>query len=127
MPSTTLTAAGISSPAGGSAGAVVGVTLTLGASGAAGAGVALQAAIKRLPDAHERLAEVPESARDRSLREWQARSALLYQDWRALLATLDGMPVEEQQADEWRYWRAQALLEIGERDTAMTLLGTGGI
>jgi soluble lytic murein transglycosylase len=86
-------------------------------------GVALQAAIKRLPGAHERLAEVPEVVRDRSLREWQARSALLYQDWRALLATLDGMTVEEQQVDEWRYWRAQALLEIGERDTALGLLG----
>lgn len=86
-------------------------------------GVAMQTAIKRLPEGHERLAEVPEIARDRSLREWQARNALLYQNWRALLATLDGMPAEEQQADEWRYWRAQALLKIGERDTALGLLG----
>jgi soluble lytic murein transglycosylase len=86
-------------------------------------GVALQAAIKRLPSGHERLAEVPESARDKSLREWQARSALLHQDWRALLNTIDGMPAEEQKADEWRYWRARAMLEIGDREPAMALFG----
>lgn len=84
-------------------------------------GVALQAAIKRLPSGHERLAEVPERARDRSLREWQARSALLYRDWRALLNAIDSMPTEERRVDEWRYWRAYALDEIGDREPAQAL------
>lgn len=84
-------------------------------------GAALQAAIKRLPSGHERLAEVPEAARDRSLRDWQARSALLHQEWRALLYAIDSMPADERQADEWRYWRAWSLAEIGETETAQTL------
>ncbi|MFN2308685.1 MAG: transglycosylase SLT domain-containing protein [Gammaproteobacteria bacterium] len=85
--------------------------------------LALQTAYKRLPEAHLRLAAVPEEARDRSLREWQARSALLQQDWSALLASIDAMPAEERQADEWRYWRAQALSQLGDRTTGQALLG----
>jgi soluble lytic murein transglycosylase len=73
----------------------------------------LQAAYKRLPVAHRWLAEVPESARDADVRGWQARSALLHRDWRALVASIDAMPVDERKEGEWRYWWAQAQIQLG--------------
>lgn len=80
--------------------------------------VALSAAYQRLPQAHVWLAQVPDSARDRTLREWQARSALLQRDWSALLAAIDAMPAEEQSESEWRYWRGRAQAELGDRAAA---------
>lgn len=84
--------------------------------------VALQAAYKRLPQAHRLLAQVPQPARDRSLREWQARSALLHRDWLAVAAAIESMPADERGADEWRYWEAQAQVELGDREAAMPAL-----
>lgn len=80
--------------------------------------VALAAAYQRLPQAHVWLAQVPDSARDRALREWQARSALLQREWSALLAAIDAMPPEEQAESEWRYWRGRAQAQLGERAAA---------
>ena len=84
--------------------------------------LALQAAYKRLPEAHRLLAQVPEPARDRSLREWQARSALLHRDWPAVAAAVEAMPADERNTDEWRYWHAQAQIELGDREAAMPAL-----
>ena len=84
--------------------------------------IALQAAYKRMPQAHRWLAEVPEVARDESLRAWQARSALLHRDWRALITTIDGMPPEEADEGEWRYWWAQAQIGLGNAAAAQPVL-----
>lgn len=85
--------------------------------------VALSAAYQRLPQAHHWLAQVPDSARDRSLRDWQARSALLQRDWPALLAAIDAMPVDERSESEWRYWRGRAQAELGDRAAAELAFG----
>lgn len=84
--------------------------------------IALQAAYKRLPQALRWLAQVPESARDESLRDWQARSALLQRDWPALIAAVDSMPPDEADEGEWRYWRAQAQIRLGHAAAAQPLL-----
>ncbi|MBI5039764.1 MAG: transglycosylase SLT domain-containing protein [Gammaproteobacteria bacterium] len=84
--------------------------------------IALQAAYKRLPVAHTWLAEVPESARDESVRAWQARSALLYRDWPALIDTIDAMPQDEAKEGEWRYWWAQAQIALGNGTAAQPVL-----
>lgn len=80
--------------------------------------VALAAAYQRLPQAYLWLAQVPDSARDRAVREWQARSALLQREWPALLAAIDAMPAEERSESEWRYWHGHALAELGDRAAA---------
>ncbi|MBI5462753.1 MAG: transglycosylase SLT domain-containing protein [Gammaproteobacteria bacterium] len=86
--------------------------------------IALQAAYKRLPVAHRWLAAVPESARDESVRGWQARSALLYRDWPALVAAIDAMPANESKEGEWRYWWAQAQIALGNGAAAQPVLQT---
>ena len=84
--------------------------------------IALQAAYKRMPHAHRWLAEVPASARDESLRGWQARSALLHRDWRAVVEAVEGMPPEEADEGEWRYWWAQAQIRLGNAAAAQPVL-----
>ena len=84
--------------------------------------IALQAAYKRLPVAHRWLAAVPESARDETVRGWQARSALLHRDWRTLADTIDTMPAEERNEGEWRYWWAQAQQQLGNDAAALPVL-----
>lgn len=83
--------------------------------------IALYAAYQRLPQAHTWLAQVPASARDSDLRNWQARSALLQQDWQALLAAIEAMPEDEQTSSEWRYWRGRAQAQLGNRLQALPL------
>ena len=82
----------------------------------------LYAAYKRLPEAHLWLARVADNARDRYMREWQARSALQQQDWTALLAAIESMPEEERSENEWRYWQAQAQVRLGNRLEALPIL-----
>lgn len=84
--------------------------------------IALQAAYKRLPQAHRWLTQVPERARDESLRGWRARSALLQRDWQALIAAIDAMPATEADEGEWRYWRAQAQIRLGHAAAAQPVL-----
>lgn len=84
--------------------------------------IALQAAYKRLPEAHHWLAEVPDLARDGSLRGWQARSALLHRDWFALAAAIEAMPPDEAEEGEWRYWWAQAQIALGHDAAAQPVL-----
>lgn len=83
--------------------------------------IALYAAYQRLPEAHALLAALPEEARDETTRGWQARSALLQRDWKALLAAIDSMPAEESKQGEWRYWLAQSNFELGNRELALPL------
>lgn len=71
-----------------------------------------------------RLAALPAAARTDASREWRARVALARQDWPALLAALDAMPAAQQQADEWRYFRARALAASGEDAQAGQLYAT---
>lgn len=84
--------------------------------------IALQAAYKRLPEAHHWLAKVPDAARDQDVRAWQARSALLHLDWYALAAAIGAMPPNEADEGEWRYWRAQAQIALGNSVAAQPLL-----
>lgn len=84
--------------------------------------IALQAAYKRLPEAHHWLADVPDSARDESLRGWQARSALLHRDWVALVAAIESMPKDEADEGEWRYWWARAQIALGHAAAAQPVL-----
>ena len=88
----------------------------------------LRAAYQRLPQAHVWLAAVPVESRDESTRNWQARSALLQQDWPALLTAIDTMPADEQSESEWRYWKAYALALTGNRlfpKTLIQMIGSG--
>jgi peptidoglycan lytic transglycosylase len=75
-------------------------------------------------NALERLANLPSSAQTDISREWRVRVALSEQNWKAVLAAIDAMPHEQQQNDEWLYFRARALSELGQPDSARQAYGT---
>jgi soluble lytic murein transglycosylase len=71
-------------------------------------------------DAHalQRLIDLPASAQTDTSREWRVRVALAEQNWSAVLAAIDAMPASQRQDDEWQYFRARALSQLGRSDEA---------
>jgi soluble lytic murein transglycosylase len=60
-------------------------------------------------DALARLINLPASAQTDVSREWRVRVALAEQNWNAVLDAINAMPPDQQQNDEWLYFRARAL------------------
>ena len=65
-----------------------------------------------------RLIALPAAAQTDASRAWRVRVALARQNWTAVLAGIDAMPVSQQQDDEWQYFRARALTALGRYDEA---------
>lgn len=68
-----------------------------------------------------RLVNLPPSAQTSVSREWRVRAALAEKDWPAVLAAIEAMPSEQRQDDEWQYFRARALSELGRTDEAQSV------
>lgn len=71
-----------------------------------------------------RLIDLPPSAQTDVSREWRVRVALAEQDWSAVLAAIEAMPPDQQQNDEWLYFRARALGELGRTAEAQSAYAT---
>lgn len=71
--------------------------------------VALGLAYDHAPGAAAALRDVPEAARDDTVREWGVRIALQSGTWRQALAWLDQLSPAAAAEPRWRYWRARAL------------------
>ncbi|MDH3637875.1 MAG: lytic transglycosylase domain-containing protein, partial [Gammaproteobacteria bacterium] len=84
--------------------------------------IAIAAAKQRAPDALKWMAEIPRGTHDDVSRTWQAEAALVQRDWETLAAAVDAMSRPAQKQPKWRYWRAQAFLETGDRKTAEEML-----
>ena len=84
--------------------------------------IALWTARDRLPGAYELLAALPPAAHDDEVLRWRARISLREQQWVRLLANIGTMPPDEQAAEEWRYWRAMALVHSGQVNAATAAL-----
>lgn len=65
-------------------------------------------------DAMQRLLDLPPAAQTDATREWRVRVALSRQDWRAVLDALDALSPSQQNDEEWRYFRARALAQLGQ-------------
>ncbi|GAB2568018.1 transglycosylase SLT domain-containing protein [Dyella jejuensis] len=65
-----------------------------------------------------RLVNLPPSAQTPVSREWRVRVALAGQHWQAVLDAIDAMPASQQQDDEWQYFRARALEQLGQAQQA---------
>jgi soluble lytic murein transglycosylase len=52
---------------------------------------------------------------------WRIRAGLRAKAWRDVVASIDALPVSEQQAGAWRYWKARALAAEGRADDANAL------
>jgi soluble lytic murein transglycosylase len=73
------------------------------------------------PDALQQLIALPATAQTTITREWRVRVALAAQDWPAVLAAIAAMPADQQQADEWRWFRARALAATGQAGQAQAI------
>ena len=73
--------------------------------------IAVLAASRRHPRALEWLNAL--DGADESVVQWRARSALMQGDWKALRAIITALPSTEAEQDQWLYWKARTLLEIG--------------
>jgi soluble lytic murein transglycosylase len=69
-------------------------------------------------NALQRLIDLPVAAQTDVSREWRVRVALAEQNWNAVLAAIDAMPASQRQDDEWQYFRARALSQLGRNDDA---------
>ncbi|MDE3210577.1 MAG: transglycosylase SLT domain-containing protein [Pseudomonadota bacterium] len=71
-----------------------------------------------------RLIALPPGAQSDSTREWRVRVALARQDWPGVLDAIDAMPADQQQDDEWQYFRARALGQTGHAGQARRLFAS---
>jgi soluble lytic murein transglycosylase len=61
---------------------------------------------------------------DAALAEKQLHYALQSGDWQLVLLTVKGLPKKEQNALQWRYWQARALLSLGRVAEGEAILKT---
>jgi soluble lytic murein transglycosylase len=80
--------------------------------------IAMSANWQKLPQAHEWLVAVPESAVDTSVREWRVRTAVANRDWNAVLQHTSELLDSENNREEWQYWQAVALQQTGQQTQA---------
>jgi soluble lytic murein transglycosylase len=80
--------------------------------------IAYQAAMNHDPRAlayYERAGEIPLTEAQAA---WKARAALRAGDWKAVLAAIQALPPEQAREPAWRYWRARAWRQLGEKEVA---------
>ena len=73
--------------------------------------IALQAAYRQHPRAMEWLNAL--TVADEQVVQWRARAALAQGNWEALRAVITALSPTDAQQDQWVYWKARALAEIG--------------
>ncbi len=76
--------------------------------------IALWTARDNLPGAYRALVSLPAAAQDDEVVRWRARTSLRSERWTALLDDIAAMSAEEKASEEWRYWRAIALMRAGQ-------------
>jgi len=84
--------------------------------------IALRSAWSRDDNALALLEALPDEAVNDQVLEWRARLALVRQDWQRLMSAVWALPLSEQGKSEWRYWKAEALRQTGQPESATVLL-----
>jgi soluble lytic murein transglycosylase len=85
--------------------------------------IALWTARDNLPGGYRLLAKLPQAAQDDEVLRWRARTSLRDIEWQRLLVDIAAMKPAERDTEEWRYWRAIALLRFGQTLAAGIALG----
>jgi soluble lytic murein transglycosylase len=86
--------------------------------------VAWQAAMDHHPRALEWYARAGDTPLNDVQVAWKARAAMRAGNWKEVLASIQQLSPEEARDPTWRYWRARALRELGEKDAADAMLRT---
>ena len=82
------------------------------------AALALFAATSFEPGSLRALAALPGAAQNALTRAWRVRVALARGDWQAVLTAVRAMPRAQRENNEWRYFEARALAELGHKAQA---------
>jgi soluble lytic murein transglycosylase len=85
--------------------------------------IALWSAVEGVTDTGSRMRAVPSEYRDGKLLEWWVRFGLMQQSWEDIILTVAHMPPELSDDARWRYWEAQARMQVGDTDQGRKLLG----
>jgi soluble lytic murein transglycosylase len=83
--------------------------------------IALWAARSHLTQAGDMLSSLPAGARDAETGRWLVRTRLMKSEWPAIIDSIDALPGDERDKDEWQYWKAVALHESGNADAAQAI------
>lgn len=75
-------------------------------------------ALSRLPQSNEWFAHAGDITMSPLQREWRVRAALRAEDWAAVERAISRLTTEEQSQEEWIYWHARALEQLGQKDAA---------
>ncbi len=86
-------------------------------------GLGLLLAWRHNPDGLKWLSRVSSRYSTDEVRQWRVRLALRQGDWKQTLKWLDRLSEREQARQEWRYWRARALQELGDKQQADSIYG----
>ncbi|UCH48059.1 MAG: transglycosylase SLT domain-containing protein [Betaproteobacteria bacterium] len=86
--------------------------------------IAMAAAWKHHPDAHDWFKKVdPRDLNDKQL-EWRVRAALRSGDWGDIVGCVEAMSPGKRSTSRWRYWKARALQTTGQQFEANALLAS---
>lgn len=85
--------------------------------------VAYHAARMHHPEALHYFSQAGSTMLDKEQLAWKTRAALRVLNWEAVDTTIAMMPAEQQQEAAWRYWKARALIALGNTVEANKLLG----
>jgi len=80
--------------------------------------IAMRSAYRRMPEAQDWLYTFVNKPDDLELQEWRIRTALLAEDWEAVVKSISELPQVEQEEDHWAYWVARALQLDGKESEA---------
>ncbi len=83
--------------------------------------IGLSAATQGIPEALTLIKQVDPKWMDEPIQTWRVRSALQLKDWDSVLQSVDSLPVEQQQKDNWQYWRARALQKLGFKEKSIAI------
>lgn len=84
--------------------------------------IGLSFAKQRHPEAEKWLSKVPLIYTNKAVHEWRIRSILARKDWHAILHWFKSFPEELIATEEWKYWHARALDNVGKTSESQVLL-----
>jgi len=84
--------------------------------------VALQAALSHDPRALAWYGQADPAGLTDAQIAWRARAAMRAGNWKEVLASIQALSPQEARDPTWRYWRARALRNLGEKEAADGLL-----
>ena len=78
----------------------------------------IRAASEKLAGAGQMLEQIPNELVDENIFQWRLATALQNEDWKNLLNWTTGEPPDNSPYQRWLYWRARALEETGDSESA---------